>query len=285
MFYLQIKIMVVNFLKNLRHEKLKKFSNFWLFLGNLYRNILIKTKYSVSCSKNISNFGPFNFHPIFLFSDYDNWGGNHNNLYQKMITMSLKKKCIIDIGTHIGLNIIPIGVISSGKVEIHCFEPSDINLSYLRYHVEKNKIKNIIINNLVVGSKARQKVVFYEKEVTSGLNSILKLENKGHFDEKYKIQTSLDHYCFKKNIVPELIKIDAEGSEIEILMGSRKIIKKYKPIIFLSLHPFHIKKLGNKIKDLKLILKEIDYDIFDKSNAKPKNFKLDEYLLVPKNVK
>ena len=113
-------------------------------------------------------------------------------------------------------------------------------------------------------------------------NNLSKL-NKGPKDAIVKkTQINLDIYCKRKGISPDIIKIDAEGSEIKILKGAKTIIIKYKPIIFLSLHPYHIKKIGNDIHDLSNILNEIKYDIIDKNNNIPKSFKLDEYLLIPK---
>ena len=42
--------------------------------------------------------------------------------------------------------------------------------------------------------------------------------------------------------------------------------------------------MGNDICDLTNILNEIKYDIVDKNNNSPKSFKLEEYLLIPKDV-
>ena len=197
--------------------------------------------------------------------------------------MSIKKRCVIDIGAHIGLNLIPISRISSGQTHIHCFEPSNTNFKFLKYHIKENCLKNIVLNKCLVGENENNNVIFYEKKDHSGLNSKAKLDQKGKFFEVKKTQINLDKYCIRKDISPDIIKIDAEGSEIEILKGAKKIIKKFKPIIFLSLHPYHIKKIGNDIHDLSRILSEIKYDIIDKDNNNPKSFKLEEYLLIPKN--
>ena len=277
--------MILNFLRNLRHGRLSRYQKFWVFWGRIYRKVITILNYQKPCKKKISNFGPFNFHPIFFFSDYDNWGYDHNSFYNYMIQMSIKKRCVIDIGAHIGLNLIPISRISSGQTHIHCFEPSNTNLKFLKYHIKKNSLKNIILNKCLVGENEHDNVIFYEKKGHSGLNSKAKLDQKGNFFEVKKTQINLDKYCMRKDISPDIIKIDAEGSEIEILKGAKKVITKSKPIIFLSVHPYHIKKIGNDIRDLSQILSEIKYDIIDKNNNNPKSFKLDEYLLIPKNDK
>lgn len=37
--------------------------------------------------------------------------------------------------------------------------------------------------------------------------------------------------------VPTIISVDTEGSEAEVLAGAEKTLRKYRPVIFLSLHP------------------------------------------------
>lgn len=277
--------MIIKTLRELRHGKLKFLGNFWFFWGNVFRTIIIKLNIKSSCKQKISGFGPFNLHPIFIFSDFKNWGSRHNSLYKKMISISVKKRCIVDVGAHIGLHTIPVSVISAGKSEIHCFEPSESNLNFLRYHIKVNYLKNVFVNELIVGSKVKKEVIFFEKPNVSGLNSIVKLNSKGDFNKVHKKQINLDTYCKQKRIKPEVIKIDAEGSELEILNGSKITIKKYKPIIFLSFHPFHLAQIGKTIDDFYRILNELKYDIIDCNNIRPTRLVLDEYLLKPKNVK
>ena len=54
-----------------------------------------------------------------------------------MIQMSINKRCVIDIGAHIGLTLIPISRVSSGQTHIHCFESSNTNFKFLKYHIKK----------------------------------------------------------------------------------------------------------------------------------------------------
>ena len=50
-----------------------------------------------------------------------------------------KKKCIIDIGAHIGLTTLPIYSEVSNNSQIFSFEPGNINNKYLRLHLKKIK--------------------------------------------------------------------------------------------------------------------------------------------------
>jgi hypothetical protein len=47
-----------------------------------------------------------------------------------------------------------------------------------------------------------------------------------------------------------LIKIDIEGAECMVLQSSKDFLAKYKPIIFLSLHPFWFPDKENDISKI-----------------------------------
>ncbi|NQV00190.1 MAG: FkbM family methyltransferase [Parcubacteria group bacterium] len=55
---------------------------------------------------------------------------------------------------------------------------------------------------------------------------------------KRKIKSrSLDEMSLKGEILPpDYIKIDVEGSELLVLSGSKELLSKYYPTIFLSIH-------------------------------------------------
>ena len=41
----------------------------------------------------------------------------------------------------------------------------------------------------------------------------------------YKEMMTLDNFCKIYNLIPELVKIDVEGSEIDIFNGSKKLLE------------------------------------------------------------
>ena len=79
-------------------------------------------------------------------------------------------------------------------------------------------------------------VIFYEDiSYSSGVNSLIK--NKNNLSMVFRNQVSLDDYCLDRKIIPDIIKVDVEGNEYNVLLGSKKIIEKFKPIFILSVHP------------------------------------------------
>ena len=146
----------------------------------------------------------------------------------------------------------------------------------------KNKIRNVDIIDKIVGNKVTKDVLFYESNEPTGMNSIIKFEKKVLFEKKLKEQVSLDSYFEKKKYKPDLIKIDAEGSELYILKGSIKTILKHKPDIFLSIHKKHFKLLGIQISEFLSFLKKINYNIKDSSGIFSNNLDSKEYYFYSK---
>lgn len=47
----------------------------------------------------------------------------------------------------------------------------------------------------------------------------------------------LDKYVDETGIVPDALTMDVEGAELHILQGARETLKKYKPKVWISIHP------------------------------------------------
>ena len=91
------------------------------------------------------------------------------------------------------------------------------------------------------------------------MNSVIKIDGKGSFISKKINQLTLDDFCKRFNLRPDLIKVDIEGMEYNVLKGGLKIIKECKPLIYLSYHRRYLEKIGIKKEDFFKLLKSINY--------------------------
>ncbi|MFX0133321.1 MAG: FkbM family methyltransferase [Candidatus Hodarchaeota archaeon] len=140
-----------------------------------------------------------------------------------------------DIGAHFGYYTLLSSEIVGNLGRIHSFEPTPSTLNTLRDNVSNND--NIIINNYAVFSK--EKNVFINDYGTkySAFNSIYDARLPKDVHEKLKVikyeveSISIDRYVKNNAIIPDFIKIDAESSEYEILLGMEKTINNFSPII------------------------------------------------------
>lgn len=265
-----------SFLKYIK-DKLPELNFLWFTLGSIFRFFIIKLNINFYVNQKISKYGPFKMHCYFAFSNFKNWGSEEGSIFPLMMKICKKKKCIIDIGAHIGLTTLPLNSVISKNSTIFSFEPSDVNNKYLSLHLKKNNIKNVKVIDKLVGEKNSSNVSFYESTKPTGMNSIIKIKHKTLIRKKK--QVSLDNFIKEKKIKPDLIKIDTEGSEIFILEGAKNSLKKYKPDIFLSVHKNHFKALNLSEKILLKIIKKIGYKIEDSNGNFSENFNSKEYHL------
>ena len=65
----------------------------------------------------------------------------------------------------------------------------------------------------------------------------------------------------KKNI-PTFIKIDTEGLEYDVLIGSKNYLKRFKPKLFIEVHGIDINHKLKNIKKIFEFLNEQNYSIY-----------------------
>ncbi len=274
---------MLRFLRKFRHDEKLRNIFLWKFLGVFYRSIIKIFSINFSVNQFISANYQFKMHALFAFSNFKDWGNKHNDFFPIYLKLSRKTKCFLDIGAHIGIVSLPISKNIKKGGTLYSFEPSLKNLFFLNYHIKINNINNIKVVDKIVSSKNDDRYSFFESEEPSGMNSIVNLKNKKIIVKRKIESITLDNFCLINNVIPEIIKVDIEGAEIDMLVGSKRIIKKFKPLIFLSYHPKHIKKLGYNDEVIFKILKELNYKIIDARAKEPKKLKNNEYLLFPKN--
>jgi len=141
----------------------------------------------------------------------------------KQFLSETKSPCIFDIGANKGeYSLAILNEIPSAK--IHAFEPSQHAFSVLKNHAGK-----FMANNFGVSDSCRTAVLF-SNEAGSPLASLSK-RKLDHFNipfehtEPVNIVT-VDKYCYENSIeYIDLLKIDAEGEELNILKGALSLFE------------------------------------------------------------
>ncbi|MBL7910340.1 MAG: FkbM family methyltransferase [Bacteroidia bacterium] len=158
---------------------------------------------------------------------------------------------VFDIGAHLGLMSIICAQLLQKKGKVYSFEPTPKTFEILKKVIKLNNASDVVIPINKAVAKENKIIDFY-LSVEDGSNSN-SLVSKNHRERKpIQIQvTSLDIFAKENNIKQiDLIKIDAEGSEYDVLLGAKNIISSFKPKIILALHPPLIKNNGHNIEDI-----------------------------------
>jgi len=187
-----------------------------------------------------------------------------NNEYN--LNQFLKEDSVVfDIGANIGVfTCFSAKLAQRGR--IFAFEPVSMVFDILKKNVKD--YENVEIFQLGLGDKEEVKEILI-RSWNPGYSTIEDSaiqRPKESFDIKENIKiTTLDSITNKLNLKRiDFIKIDVEGYEIEVLKGAIETVKKFRPILGISLHEQSFEK---KIEDI--FEKEIkNYDI-EKSKKDP----------------
>lgn len=241
---------------------------------------LIDAKFTVS--KCIGRYGPYKLASEFLFSNFRDWSTGHNRGFNTLVAEARGKICILDVGAHIGLTSLPMSTVVGQGGKVYAFEPGIVNLGFLKQHVLANAINNIEIIGSAVGQEDKIEIEFFEHKLPSGMNSTIGKGDKEHRRKIVVPMTTLDSYCMKYALQPELLKIDVEGAEMDVLLGAENMIGRCLPDIFLSVHPRELKLVGVDVSILRKLIDRLGYDIYDPESGErfDGELKFSEYQLL-----
>jgi len=273
---------VFSILRYLRHGLLKFAGPLWIVLGLIYRFIIIRCGMKFAVSHSIGPYGPFHMQPEFAFSNFKDWGKKHNRAFTACVEAAKGKNCVLDVGAHIGLVTMPISKVLSPTGQVIAFEPSAANSKALKNHLVLNAISNVRVVNYLVGDKNSSTATFYESPEITGMNTCAPIKGGQNYHRQTRPQTTIDFFCKKHLLIPEIIKIDVEGFELSVLEGAASVLQTAKPTIFLSVHPKHLRALGRTSEELIKFLDRIDYLLTDISGGPVPALQLDEYIVRPR---
>jgi len=158
---------------------------------------------------------------------------------------------VFDFGAHIGF--FSYFALQKGAKEVYAFEPNPYVFEILKKHAEmwSDKIKPFEI--AIYSSNGFQELLI-PNSLTDGSTLVLK-EIGG---EKVKVKTmTLDSFVKEHNVERvDFIKIDAEGSEREIIKGAKETIRRFKPKMAIA--AYHLPDDKKAIPELVLSIRD-DY--------------------------
>ena len=276
-----------------------------LFKRNIFKLYFYKIFYlvfkKIIISPILINFGEFKMFAYnnnkdlskFMLKNLNVWDGFQveriNNIFKN------KKSLFIDCGCSFGSYSVPIAKLNSADSKVIAIDASSVAIRRLKENIFLNDINNIEIYNLAIG----------KEEGYANFNEDLNLlPNSGSFrfdssGKKLRI-TTLDIILEQQSLDSFeviFVKMDLEGYEFDGLLGFKKNIVKYKPIILFEFSRMLLQNTSFSESAFNLFLKETSYEIKDYDNniysieqlVKDMNSKdekyeiLADFLLVSKN--
>lgn len=144
------------------------------------------------------------------------------------IIKKIKNRAIIDGGGYIGDSALAFCDYAPSK--IYSFEPVDFLYNKLSETIALNGVSEIIEPVKLGLSDSEKEVKIF------GIDSGASLHTSSKDNFQNIKTTTVDKFVSEKNIDVGLIKLDVEGSELEVIRGSLETINKYTPVLLISVY-------------------------------------------------
>ncbi|NJN41372.1 MAG: FkbM family methyltransferase [Flammeovirgaceae bacterium] len=191
------------------------------------------------------------------------WRKPENFEYTKQFIPLIEKcKTFIDVGANIGYYSILAGKLNP-EIAVYAYEPAQGPFHFLNQNVSVNNLNHQIQPFQIALGKKSDTIDFYESinlkysYLTHHLGGVgTTLKNNTFHPHKVRSETLDSIIQTNKILGVDLIKLDTEGTELEILEGCTHSINQFRPIVISEI-------LFNKIEaQLETYFTALNYRMF-----------------------
>ena len=158
----------------------------------------------------------------------------------------------LDIGGKIGVTAVTIAKEVGKRGKVYTFEPVPENFKILKKNLIANGLKDVKAFQLAVSDRVGT-MNFYG-------SSIVPKEDA----QKTSVETTtLDAFSDKEKLERvDLINMDCEGSELLVLKGAGRTLRRNKVKIFCEMHHDLLENLGQSVQDIVEYLKGLGFQVY-----------------------
>ena len=163
--------------------------------------------------------------------------GNYESAVWRILQSHLKPGAVLyDVGAHIGLFSLIAARELGVQGSVFVFEPDPANVRRIEEHASRNGLDALgIIPKAAWFIDGRMK--FQRACSQSSMNrGAIAEDNSVASESTIEVETvTLDSFG-REHALPSIVKIDVEGSEAAVLLGSEGIFRSVKPVVICEVH-------------------------------------------------
>ncbi|HYL64316.1 MAG TPA: FkbM family methyltransferase [Candidatus Methylomirabilis sp.] len=191
--------------------------------------------------------------------------GTFEFVERKFVQRFLKSgMTVLDIGAYYGLYSIlaSLGVGQLGRVI--AFEPSPDQRKRLALHLRINRLKNVHVESVALGSCEGEQTLFSVPGGSAGFSSLRCPVVEDAVRPISVHVTTLDAYLQQNCIKSvDLIKIDVEGGELDVFRGAQNLLRQsLRPVILCELEDIRTKVWGHCARDTSAFIEAFGFHWF-----------------------
>lgn len=158
------------------------------------------------------------------------WLGLYEKDKSKHFARHIKSgQVVYDVGAHVGYYSLLAATRVGREGHVWAFEPVPENFAFLQRHIELNRIPNITCMQTAI---ARSSGTTYFR--MGGTRSTGKLSSQGELAVAALCLDDLVSACSAP--LPNVIKLDIEGAELDALQGARNLLLASHPKLYVATH-------------------------------------------------
>lgn len=162
---------------------------------------------------------------------YLSWNREEYDAFRKAVT---SRSTVLDVGANVGAYTL-LFALWAPEGRVVAFEPAPDARAGLERHVAINGLSaRVRIEPLAVCEQSGS--ASFCARAFSGANALV-ARAAGGADVITVPTTSIDEYCDAHGLVPDVVKIDVEGAELDVLRGARRTLARPGVTVFVEFHP------------------------------------------------
>ncbi len=138
-----------------------------------------------------------------------------------------------DIGANIGFYTCLFAEQVGTTGAVVAYEPALQTCRYLEENIALNRFRNTTVINEGLGNSAARRPLYYSAAALTEGTASLKYRNGRDASEQVTLSTIDTH--LSELPVPDLIKIDVEGYQLEVLQGGERCLRTHAPLLMAEL--------------------------------------------------
>jgi FkbM family methyltransferase len=193
---------------------------------------------------------------------------------------------LYDVGAHYGGLSLRVCRHVGPAGRVVAFEPSPVLLEMLRYHQRRNRMRQMtVVGSAVTETDGELRILHLLNGGLSTRNSLTIGRPQLPFLESAERTVALvstvrlDTYYEKYEVAPDVIKIDVEGAEGMVLRGAPAILRRSRPVLVVSMHPYWLPDSESTEEILAFTFRH-GYHVKDSRMMKLGPYEIGDYLLV-----
>jgi FkbM family methyltransferase len=185
----------------------------------------------------------------------------------EFVTRVLKPGMVFfDVGAHIGEYTLIAASRVGGSGEVHAFEAQPATAALLRSNCHANHVRNATINVCAVADQ--EGTVEFEICSEPSMSSIVGYQAAGRRTGTICVPAvTLDAYCERQDVRPDVLKIDVEGAEWMVLQGATHTLARSSPIVLFECLESTYARFGASPGKVIAFLERLEYRIYEISKG------------------